>query len=351
MPAAHHKQVRITSTGIYLPDTVYTNEQIIERIKKTIDNPEDPRLRDLDADKITANTGIITRHYADMTRAENPETAVNMSCIALNRALKRADWDVLELDFIIFATVSVGNNPGDHLIPSAACHLQQEIGAYNSMAYDLKAACSGWVYAMSQAIANIEAGLAAKGAVICTETQERGLDYSDPASCVLMGDVATATLVEKSENPDALFLHLEANSKRQLKGILRLNDANVYDDENSLTRPIFRLNGTSVYKEGIRTMSRLVKDTLQATGLSIEDVDHFIFHQANGSMLKRVAKMTGIPAEKNLMNIQKIGNTTSGTIPSVLHMFLEDGTIQRHHKVLFVSFGGGLTAGALLMNI
>ena len=351
MPTAHSKKVRITATGIYLPDTVYSNKQIIERIRKTINNPEDPRLQDLNADKIAANTGINTRHYADMTREKNPETAVNMSCIALKQALKHAEWDVLDLDFIIFATVSVGTNPGDHLIPSAACHLQQEIGAYNSMAYDLKAACSGWVYAMSQAIANIEAGLAAKGAVICTETQERGLDYSDPASCVLMGDVATATLVEKSENPDALFLHLEANSKKQLKGILRLNDANVYNDKNSLTRPVFRLKGTAVYKEGIRKMSSLVQDTLQATGLSIDDVDHFIFHQANGSMLKRVAKMTGIPAEKNLMNIQKIGNTTSGTIPSVLHMFLEDGTIKRHQKVLFISFGGGLTSGALLMNI
>ncbi len=351
MPRAHHKKVRITSTGIYLPDTVYTNEQIIERIKKTINNPEDPRLRDLDAEKITANTGITTRHYADMTREENPETAVNMSCIALEQALTRAKWDVLDLEFIIFATVSVGNNPGDHLIPSAACHLQQEIGAYNAMAYDLKAACSGWVYAMGQAIANIEAGLAAKGAVISTETQERGLDFSDPASCVLMGDVATATLVEKSENPDVVFLHLEANSKRHLKEILRLNDANVYNDKNSLTRPVFRLKGKTVYKEGIRQMSRLVRDTLQATGLSIDDVDHFIFHQANGSMLKRVAKMTGIPAEKNLMNIHKIGNTTAGTIPSVLHMYLEDGTIQRHQKVLFVSFGGGLTSGALLMNI
>ena len=351
MPKTHHKKVRIASTGIYLPDNVYTNEQIVQRIQETINDPEDPRLRGLNAAQIAANTGIETRHYADMTREHNPETAVGMSCLALDQALKRAGWDAPELDFIIFATVSVGTNPGDNLIPSAACHLQQEVGAYNAMAYDLKAACSGWVYAMSQAVSNIESGLAAKGAVVCTETQERGLDFSDPASCVLIGDVATATLVERSDHSHVLFLCTAANSERHLKGILRLNDANVYGDENSLERPIFRLKGTAVYKEGVRHMSRLVNETLQETGLCIDDVDHFIFHQANGSMLKRVAKMARIPSEKNLMNIHQIGNTTSATIPSVLHMFWEKGTIKRNQKVMFVAFGGGITSGSVLMKM
>jgi 3-oxoacyl-[acyl-carrier-protein] synthase III len=351
MPKMTNLRVKIVSTGMYLPDNVYTNDKIIARIKKTINDPNDPRLLQLSAEKIEANTGIRQRYYADLTRETNPETALFMGKIALERALLEAGWNALDLDFIIFSTVSVGNNPGDFLIPSVACHLQQDIGAFNAMAYDLKAACSGWVYGMSQAIVNIEAGFAGKGAIICSETQERGLDFSDPATCVLIGDLAVATLVEKSDKINVEFLRTEANNERQLKNIIQLNDANVYGDKNALTRPFFRLNGSRVYKEGIRHMSALVKETLSETNNSIEDIDHFIFHQANGSMLKRVAKMTGIPPEKNLMNIAEVGNTTSATIPSVLHMYIENGTIKKGDKVLFTAFGGGVTSGTILMEI
>lgn len=350
MPKSFNHKIRIASTGMYLPENVYDNDAVIERIRKFIKDPSDPRFAYLDPHYIESTTGIKQRHYADMFRENDPETAVNMSRKALNQALQTAGWDPLDLDFIIFATVSVGTNPGNHLIPSAACHLQQDIGAYNAFAYDLKAACSGWVYAMSQAIASIECGLALRGAVISTETQEYGLDYSDPSSSVLIGDIATATLVEKSKENNVLQLKVEANNHKKLKNIIELNDAKLYGENYEWSKPLFRIKGTSVFKEGTRQMAALVNSALSDTGLTVADVDYFIFHQANAAMLNRVAKMADIPDHKNLMNIHEIANTTAGTIPSVLHMFCKNGTIKRNNKILFVAFGGGITSGSILMK-
>lgn len=349
MKTSVSKKVSIAGTGVYLPETVYTNQMVIDIIKEHLPK-DDPRAAKLDPTWIEQNIGIKERRFADFDKEETP---VNMSKWSLEAALEKSGWTPDDLDVIIVSSVSSACGPNLNLIPSIACQVQQSIGAWNASAYDMLAACSGWTYASSQAIAQIASGLAKKVAVICCETQKRGLDFTNPVSSVLIGDVAACTLFESSTESKVKYVNIEANRESDELGIITLNSPNIWGDKDipgTYEVPKFELQGKTVFKSGVRRMSDLCTKALSETGLETKDVDHFVFHQANGAMLLMVGSKLGLSPEQVPITLDVLANTTSGTIPSVLHKIESTGKLKRGDNILFVSFGGGITSGAILME-
>ena len=344
--------VGVVSTGMVLPKKCYTNDDIIEKIRAATKDMSG--IPELNSQWIEENIWIKTRYFF----AED-ETLCDVSVKAVEQALAKAGWDPLDLDFVIFSSSS--SHADVYSIPSVAGRVQEQLRAFNAFAYDTSAACSGWVYAMSQAVAFIESGIAGKGVVICAEKQEMGMNFTDHRTSILIGDVATATLLQREETPKVSSLHMQANDEKSLSSIIRLPFV-ARKDGKDLTYPFaegeapalrvgyFALDGRTVFKEGVMTMVTLTKQALMSNGLQVDDVDWFIYHQANGAMLRMVGRKVGMKDERNLMNIQELANTTAGTIPSVLHMYIENGTIKRGDKVCCIAFGGGLTAGYFLFD-
>jgi 3-oxoacyl-[acyl-carrier-protein] synthase III len=334
-----HFHVGIAATGMVLPKKCYTNDDIISLIKeKTVGREDVP---ELNSAWIEENIWIKSRYFFS-----EDETMCDVSVQAVEQALKTAGWDPMELDFVILSSSS--GYADTYSIPSLAGRIQEQLNAFNAFAYDTSAACSGWVYAMTQGVAMIESGIANKGVVICTEKQKQGMDFSNHRSSILIGDVATATLLERQETAKVSSVHLRANNEKKLSSIIRLP---FMETENGALRiGYFALDGRTVFKEGVATMIALTQQTLASNGLQVDDIDWFIYHQANGAMLRMVGRKVGMDDQRNLMNIQKLANTTAGTIPSVLHMHIDDGTIKRGDKICCIAFGGGLTSGSIVFE-
>lgn len=351
MKSDKRHKVKISGTGIYIPDNCYTNDDVIDIIKTHLPK-DDPRRDKLSSKWIEDNIGIKTRYFADLDRTENPETASNISLWSLQDALTRADWKPEDLDAIIVCSVSSNVSPEFTMIPSIAAMVQKKVGAWNAMAYDQVAACSGWTYGAGQAISFISSGMAKKVAVICTETQKRGLEFENPVSSVLIGDLSVTTLFEESSCSNVMYVDLQANTEKDDPGIITLATPNPYNPSEE--RPLFskfRLVGKTVFKEGVRRMSKMTTTALEATGLEKEEIKAFIFHQANGAMLMMVGGKLQLSPTQVPITLDKYANTTSCTIPSVLHDCFDKDQLKKGDKVVFVSFGGGITAGAIVMEI
>lgn len=352
MKSSKNHNVSVVSTGIYLPDSVVTNEEIMERIKKEI--PEgDPRLAKLSADWISQNIGIKERRFADFNREEKPETPINMATWALEDALKNAGWNPSELDAIVLTSISTAVSPDrPSVIPSVACHVQHNVGAWNASAYDMTAACSGFTYGATQAISYISSGMAKKVAVVSVETVERGLDYSNHVTSVIFGDAATCVLFEESQDEKVKFIHIEGNREGDDWDLITAAVPNVWGDKAPYISENLELGlkGKTVFREGTKRMTDLCNKALEASGLEKDDIQHYIFHQANGAMLMMVGGKLGLSPTQVPISLDRLANTTSCTIPSVMHDIISSGRAKRGDKMLLVSFGGGITSGAILME-
>lgn len=334
--------VGIAAASMVLPKNCYSNDDIIAEIKKATVARED--IPELNSQWIEENIWIKQRYHFS-----EDETLVEVSVQVVEKALKQAGWDPQDLDFVIFSSVSPHCERDGSVIPSTACLIQEKLKAYNAMAYNTSAACSGWVYGVGQAVAFIESGMARRGVVICTEKQRVGLDFSNHRSSILIGDIATATLVENTETTKTKSVYLRANDAKELSGIISLPYYNLERDD-SHANGFFDLKGRAVFKEGIAVMTRLTEEALVMNELTKDDVDWFVYHQANGAMLRLVGRNIGFADEKNLMTIQEFANTTAGTIPSVLAKYTADGTIKRGDILCCVAFGGGLTSGSIVFE-
>jgi len=335
--------VKICGTGMVLPKTVWTNEEVIKKIYEWKERDNLPN-KEIIPEQFEATTQIKERRYFDTNLGED---MISVSIEAAKQALEKSGWDHSTIDFIIFSTVSLCQD-GTQKIPSSACKVQYALKAWNcSLAYDMQAACSGWVFAMANGISLIQSKMAKRGIIICTEKQQRGLDYRNEKSSMLIGDAATATLLEWSDTPKIFNVFCRNNLEGMNPNIIRLD----YEicNENESKRGYFSLDGKDVYKLGIENFIKLTYANKMGSG--IENPDWYIYHQANGAMLEKVAEMAGVPKEKNLMTIQKLGNTTAATIPTVLHTYLENGTIKAGDKISFVAFGGGITMGCIMAEI
>jgi len=316
---------KITGTGSYLPKKIVTNKDF-ESILDTSD------------EWIYARTGIRQRHVI----AENESTS-SMAEIAANKALQAAGVDASEVDLII-----VGTSSPDRVFPSAACILQNKLGAKGGAAFDVQAACSGFIYALGIANQFIKAGGAKKALVIGAEANSRILNYSDRSTCVIFGDGAGAVVLEASEEQGVLSTHMHSDG--QYQDLLYINNP-IKDQKQDGDQAYMTMHGNDVYKVAVKTLSRIVDETLEANNMVKSDIDWLIPHQANIRIISSVAKKLSMPMEKVVLTIESQGNTSAASVPLALDQAVRDGRIKKGEIVLMEAFGGGFVWGSALVKM
>ena len=321
----------INGTGSYAPPRTLTNEDFAKMV-------------DTSDEWITTRTGIKTRHIA----ADN-ETTAQLATEAARKALADAALEATDIELIIVATITP-----EMVFPSTACFVQDMLGAVNAWAFDLSAACSGFVYGIATAREFVTSGRYKNALVIGAETLSKITDYADRASCVLFGDGAGAVVVEQSQDGPLGIVYSSSSSDGS--GWTSLN-CQAHGSRHPASQPLddpkkifMTINGREVYQLAVRRIVEMVGDCLQQCNLSIGDIDMFIPHQMNARIIESVAKRLNLPTERVFINIDRYGNTSSASIPIALDECLREGKIKSGDIVLMVAFGAGLTWGANLIQ-
>ena len=320
----------LTGWGMYAPSRVMTNDEL-----STIVDTSD--------EWIVSRTGIRERRIA-----ADDETATTLSVHASRDALAVAGLDAAELDLII-----VGTCTPDYPLPATAVLIATELGATRASGFDLQAACSGFLYALAAGNSFIKSGMYRNVLVIGVEVLSRFLDWTDRSTCVLFGDGAGAVLLQASDQPGGMLGFDLFSDGTGCEGIIMpaggsarpASHATVDAHEHAI-----RMQGSEVYKYATRQMGESALAALRNAGLSVDDVDQFVFHQANLRIISSVQKQLGIPAEKTYVNIEKYGNTSAASVPMALVEAVAAGRIKPGDRVLMVAFGAGYTAGAAVLE-
>jgi len=316
---------KITGTGSYLPEKIVTNEDF----ESSIDTTDE---------WIFSRTGIKQRHVISKN-----ETTSGMAEQAALKALEASGVKASEIDLII-----VGTSSPDRVFPSTACILQNKLGASNGAAFDVQAACSGFIYGLGIAHQFIKSGGAKKALVVGAEANSRILDMNDRSTCVIFGDGAGAVVVEASEEPGILSTHMHSDGKYQ--DLLYINNP-IKDQKHEGEQAYMTMLGNDVYKVAVKTLGRIVDETLTANNMEKSDVDWLIPHQANIRIIESVAKKLNMPMEKVVLTIQDQGNTSSASIPLALDKAVRDGRIKKNDTILMEAFGGGFVWGSALIRM
>ncbi|MCH7489464.1 MAG: ketoacyl-ACP synthase III [Gemmatimonadetes bacterium] len=323
--------VELVGSGRAVPEKVLTNADL-ERMVDT----SDQWIRD--------RTGIRERRIAS-----DDETLARMAQCACTQVLEDAQVDVLEIDSIIFGTASP-----DRLLPSQACDLQAALGADNAAAFDVTAACSGFLYGLAVAEGLVAAGTATNVLVVGGDRLSRITDYTDRATCILFGDGVGATLVRPARNGDRGILSTYIKTDGRLGELLwRPGGGAIHppSEEMLADRSYFlRMAGREVFKHAVRSMADACDHALIQAGLTTNDVDVLIPHQANLRIIESLTKHAGIPLEKTYINIDRYGNTSAASIPIALDECVREGRIKPGSNILMVAFGGGLTWAATMVR-
>lgn len=318
----------ITGTGAYLPERVITNAEMA----KIVDTTDD---------WIVERTGIRGRHVA----AEGEKTS-DLAIKAAEQALRAAGVDGKDVDLIILATATP-----DQTFPATATAVQAHLGCFGRPAFDLQAVCSGFVYALTTADNFIKAGQAKTALVIGAETFSRILDWTDRTTCVLFGDGAGAVVLQAEEGTGdltdrgILTSHLHADGRHQEM---------LYVDggpSSTGTTGHLRMQGREVFRHAVVNLAAVVEEALSATGLTADDLDWVVPHQANKRILDSTARKLGLPAAKVVVTVDRHANTSAASIPLALAEAVGDGRIQKGHLVLLEAMGGGFTWGSVLVRM
>ncbi|MDO7905874.1 beta-ketoacyl-ACP synthase III [Paenibacillus sp. JX-17] len=323
------RPVGIIGTGKYVPEKILTNSDL-EKIVETSD------------EWIVSRTGIRERHIAA------PEQATSdLAYEAAQNALKSAGMTADQLDLIIVATITP-----DTSFPSTACILQDKLGAKRAAAFDLSAACSGFVYGLATASNFIKTGMYNNALVIGADCLSRITDYTDRNTCVLFGDGAGAVILGEvpegrgfqsfdlgAEGAGGSLLTLEAGGSRQPSSHETVENKKHY----------IYMNGREVFKFAVRVMGTATDEVLKKADLTKEEIDIFVPHQANIRIIQSAMQRLDLPPEKVVINVDKYANTSAASIPLALVEAAEDGRIKEGDRVLMVGFGGGLTWGASVL--
>lgn len=324
-------RARMTGTGSYMPEKVLTNFDI----EKMVDTSND---------WIIARTGIEERRIA----AEGEFTS-DMATRAAERALEMAGVKASEIDLIVLGTIT-----GDYPWPATACIVQKNLGADNAYSYDISAACSGFVYALSSASDFIQSGRGKKALVIGAETLSRIIDWTDRNTCVLFGDGAGAVVLEATEEGESGLLSSHMHSDGSYLDLLYqpgfgtriMPSAETLKDRI----PYLKMQGNEVFKVAVRSLSAVSKEALEANNMSVSDVSLFIPHQANKRILEATAKRIKLRDDQVYINVHKYGNTSGATIPVALDEVNRAGLLKKGDIILMSAFGGGFTWGSTLMR-
>ncbi|MCP3679953.1 MAG: ketoacyl-ACP synthase III [Gammaproteobacteria bacterium] len=316
---------RVLGVGSYLPRRVMTNQDF-EKILDTSD------------EWITSRTGIHQRHIA-----ADDETTSSMALMAARQALEMAELDAKEIDMIIIATCSP-----DMLFPSSACFLQKALGLEPIPAFDLTAACSGFVYSLTVAQQFIRTGAAKTILVVGSEVISRALDWQDRRTCVLFGDGAGAVVVQASEQSGIIDCVLHANG--QYTDILNLPNPHYQHAPEDKLRCFLQMQGRELYRIAVTELPNVMTELLERNNLQKEDIDWLIPHQANSRIIELAVKRLDFPMEKVVSTVEKHANTSAASVPLALDVAVRDGRIKRGDKVILEAFGGGITWGAVLLE-
>ena len=318
---------RIAGTGSYLPEKVLTNDDLA-------------KLVDTSDEWIAARTGIRERHVA----AEG-ETTSDLAYQASLRALEAAGVEAGELDLIIMGTTTP-----DLIFPSAACLLQHKLGANGCPAFDVNAACSGFIYALTIADKFIRSGAARTALVVGSETLTRMLDWSDRGTCVLFGDGAGAVVLKADAETGILSTHMHADGgkKELLWNPVGVSVGFKPEEHNAGVRVL--MTGNEVFKHAVKALDSVVDEALEANGLDKHQLDWLVPHQANLRIIEATAKRLDMPMDRVIVTVDKHGNTSSASVPLALDQAVRSGQIQRGQLVLLEAFGGGFTWGSALLR-
>ena len=317
---------RIAGTGSYLPEKVLTNADLEKFVDTT-----DEWIRD--------RTGIRQRHIAG-----HGETTGDLAFEAAKRALEAAGVAAAEIDLLVLGTTTP-----DIIFPSTACLLQHRLGANGCAAFDVNAACSGFIYALGVANNFIRAGAAKTALVVGAETLSRMLDWNDRATCVLFGDGAGAVVLKASDEPGMMSTHLHADGgyKELLYNPVGVS-AGFTDEPNHGVR--VRMSGNEVFKVAVKTLDAVVEETLAANHIEKSAIDWLIPHQANLRIITATAKRLSMPMERVVVTVDRHGNTSAASVPLALDTAVRSGQVKRGELLLLEAFGGGFTWGSALIR-
>lgn len=315
---------RIAGTGGYLPETILTNHQLSE----TLDTSDH---------WIVERTGIKQRHIASAG-----ETASSMAEQAARKALAAAGLAAEALELIIVATTTP-----DKVFPSTACLLQTRLGVRHCPAFDLQAACSGFIYGLSVADQYIRSGMVKTALVVGSEVYSRIVDWSDRSTCILFGDGAGAVVLTADENPGIFSTHIHADGQYQDLLYLPNHHATAVETEESR---YLKMEGNEVFKIAVNTLGSIVSEALEANDLPLSAIDWLVPHQANIRIIAATAKKLKMPLERVVVTIDRQGNTSAASIPLALDEAVRDGRIQRGQILLMEAFGGGFSWGSALVR-
>jgi len=320
---------RITGTGSYLPPRRVTNQDLANELAQRGIETSDAW--------IVERTGIHARHFAD------PQvTSSDLALEASRRALEAAGCQAQDLDLIIFAT-----STPDMVFPSAACILQNKLGANGCPAFDVQAVCSGFVYALTVADAMIRAGSARRALVVGAEVFSRILDFNDRTTCVLFGDGAGAVVLEASDTPGILASDLHADGKY----VDILCVPGTVSGGQVLGDPLLKMDGQAVFKLAVGVLEKAARAALDKAGLQDVDIDWLIPHQANIRIMQSTARKLKLPMDKVIVTVHDHGNTSAASIPLALDYGVRSGQVQPGQTLMLEGVGGGFTWGAVLVKM
>ncbi|MDF1499432.1 MAG: ketoacyl-ACP synthase III [Anaerolineales bacterium] len=325
-----NRYAHVTGWGIAVPEEILTNEKLAQ-IVETND------------EWIVSRTGIRERRIA-----RKDETTATLAADAACKALDRTDIDARDLDLIIVATSSP-----EHLFPATACLVQDNIGAVHAGAFDLSAACTGFIFGLNMAAQAIRTGSIQNALVIGSETLSRMVDWDDRTTCILFGDGAGAFVLQGSDEPGGV-LSCVMRSDGSGGDLLSVpaGGSKLPTSHETVDRKqhLIQMNGREVFRFATRVMASATRETAEQAGWEVDDIDFVIPHQANQRIIESAARGLRLPLDKFVVNLERYGNTSTASIPLAMVEALDEGRIHDGANLVLVGFGAGLTWGALSMR-
>lgn len=324
---------KIAGMGSFLPPKKLTNHDL-------------EKLVDTNNEWIMERTGIYSR-----SMAEDGQGTSDLALVAAEKAIAASAIDKTDVDMVIFATVTP-----DHLMPSAACYLQAKLGLSTQvMAFDLNAACSGFIYSMSIADQFIKTGAYKNILIVGAEILHHKVNYADRGTCILFGDGAGAAVISRAPDGDQSTIFSTHNhADGNLADLLYVPSGGSvmpFTQETLDSKEIFvEMKGRDIFKHAVRTMSHCCAEALKVNNIDKSEIDWVIPHQANVRIIEAVAKHAEIPMDKVIVDIENMGNTSAATIPTAMDHAIDSGKIKRGDLVLLTAFGAGLTSGSALLR-
>jgi 3-oxoacyl-[acyl-carrier-protein] synthase III len=321
---------RITGTGSFAPKKIITNQDL----EKLVDTSDE---------WITERTGIKERRIA-----EKGQNTSDLAYEAGKKALKAAGLTAQELDLILVATMTP-----DTILPSMGCVLQDKLGAKNAAAFDIAAACSGFIYGLSIADAFIKAGAYKNILLVGAEVLSRFTDWEDRTTCVLFGDGAGAVVIQRHTGKRGI-LSTHLHSDGSLGDLLHVPAGGAQHPASHDTirkrMHFIKMKGNETFKAAVRALEGVVQEALEHNKVKPEEIDLLVPHQANLRIIQAMAQRLNMPMEKVVLTLPKYGNTSAASIPMALDEAVRDGRVKENHLLLFEAFGGGLTWASALVR-